>query len=241
MPVHTHPNITQKRTTLANESRKMPESDARTSTRGRPSSASGTSSYLTMRPVASFTGRAPTRLRRMATDSPRVLMASSPQSITATVSGYTPSLAARCCSRILRAASCPRCQAAGEGRRYGSSAWMLRPVGSTPVPSRSRSPPTPGSTYSPFSALRMDAVSSVLRSSSRLISSASSSRPRVVSRCARAASAAARAVFRPSSCSGPKTTDTSCWMSWAASWSPNARRILRPVIGVCCCGGGGGD
>lgn len=65
-------------TTLAKLSLKIPERLASTSTRGRPSSGRGTSSYLTTRPVASLTGLAPTSARAIATLSPRVLMASKP-------------------------------------------------------------------------------------------------------------------------------------------------------------------
>mmetsp|Transcript_36304 Transcript_36304/g.85358 ORF Transcript_36304/g.85358 Transcript_36304/m.85358 type:complete len:201 (+) Transcript_36304:688-1290(+) len=78
--------------TLANESRKIPDSDASTSTRGRPSFSSGISSKRTTRPVASTTGCAPIRPRTTATDSPLVLIASSPHRFTATVSGSSPAL-----------------------------------------------------------------------------------------------------------------------------------------------------
>mmetsp|Transcript_39448 Transcript_39448/g.97678 ORF Transcript_39448/g.97678 Transcript_39448/m.97678 type:complete len:213 (+) Transcript_39448:1229-1867(+) len=109
----------------------------------------------------------------MPTDSPLVLIASSPHRLTLTVSGYAPSLAARCCSMMARATRAPRSAAAGEGMRYGSRAWMLRPVGSTPGPSRSRSPPTAGSRYSPLSAFIAPLSSSTLRRRSERISTAS--------------------------------------------------------------------
>lgn len=51
----------------------------------------GMSSNLAMRPVPSFTGRAPTRCSTMATLSPLVLMASRPHRFTATVSGKAES------------------------------------------------------------------------------------------------------------------------------------------------------
>jgi hypothetical protein len=65
--------------------------------------------------------------------SPLVLMLSRPHRLTATVSGQDPPLACLCASRIASAALVPRSMAASEGMRYGSSAWMLRPVGSTPA------------------------------------------------------------------------------------------------------------
>mmetsp|Transcript_6901 Transcript_6901/g.25387 ORF Transcript_6901/g.25387 Transcript_6901/m.25387 type:complete len:260 (-) Transcript_6901:2354-3133(-) len=111
----------------------------------------------------------------MATDSPFVLIASSPQRFTDTVSGNAPSFAAACCSRIAAATRAPRSVAAGDGIRYGSSAWMLRPVGNTPGPSRRRSPPTAGGRYSPFRTVSIPESSSTLRRSSDRISTASSS------------------------------------------------------------------
>mmetsp|Transcript_26159 Transcript_26159/g.51360 ORF Transcript_26159/g.51360 Transcript_26159/m.51360 type:complete len:210 (-) Transcript_26159:1930-2559(-) len=110
-------------TTFPNVSRKIPLILHRTSTRGRPNSSRGSNSNLTIRPVASFTGRAPTRASTTATLSPLVLMASKPQSVTATVSGNGDSSEARPSSRAFRvsasrtafAISCPLLQAAGEG------------------------------------------------------------------------------------------------------------------------------
>mmetsp|Transcript_153853 Transcript_153853/g.279456 ORF Transcript_153853/g.279456 Transcript_153853/m.279456 type:complete len:203 (+) Transcript_153853:742-1350(+) len=140
-------------TTLAKVSRNMPDIMHNTSRRGRPPNVSnGRSSKRTIRPVPSLTSAAPTNARTIATLSPFVLMASSPHKFTLTVSGYIPSCSARCWAMIASAASVPRSTAAGLGMRYGSNAWMLRPVGRTPGPSRSKSPPAAGRTYSPFMA-----------------------------------------------------------------------------------------
>ena len=91
---------------------------ASTSMRGRPSSSSGSSSNRTMRPVPSFIGLAPTSASRIPTLSPFVLMASSPHSDTATVSGYAPSASlSRCDWRMDSAIYKPRSMAAGDGIR----------------------------------------------------------------------------------------------------------------------------
>mmetsp|Transcript_8911 Transcript_8911/g.27048 ORF Transcript_8911/g.27048 Transcript_8911/m.27048 type:complete len:249 (-) Transcript_8911:127-873(-) len=161
----------------------MPDMLHSTSMRGRPSSSSGTSSKRATRPVPSVTGRAPTSSSTMPTLSPLVLMASRPHRLTATVSGSAPLFASACAWRICVATSAPRARAAAEGMRYGSSAWMLRPVGSTPSPSRNRSPPASGRTYSPASALRTASSSSVLRCSSARMSTARSSLASSAARC----------------------------------------------------------
>ncbi len=62
--------------------RKMPDMLHSTSTRGRPSSASGRSAKRAMRPVPSRTGAAPTRRNTIATLSPFVLIASRPHRLT---------------------------------------------------------------------------------------------------------------------------------------------------------------
>mmetsp|Transcript_10513 Transcript_10513/g.44746 ORF Transcript_10513/g.44746 Transcript_10513/m.44746 type:complete len:273 (-) Transcript_10513:305-1123(-) len=195
-------------TTLAKESRKMPDMLHSTSTRGRPggsSSSRGMSSYRATRPVPSFTARAPTSSSTMPTDSPFVLIASRPQRLTDTVSGNAPSFAARCCANNACAMRLPRSAAAGLGMRYGSSAWMLRPVGNTPGPSRSRSPPAAGGRYSPFRARSAPLSSSVFRRSSSRISNASSSRASDAER-ARSASESGTAT---SAASAPGVKDTS--------------------------------
>mmetsp|Transcript_5320 Transcript_5320/g.7657 ORF Transcript_5320/g.7657 Transcript_5320/m.7657 type:complete len:204 (+) Transcript_5320:942-1553(+) len=167
-------NISSSRsTTLANESLKIPLSEAKTSIRGRFNFSKGMRSNLTTRPVPSLTGSAPTNARTIATDSPRVLIASSPHRVTATVSGYAPSFASRCCRIISFAAFCPLAHAPALGMRYGSSACMFRPVGNTDVPSRSKSPPGAGGTYPPERALMTLSISSVVRHSRWLISVAS--------------------------------------------------------------------
>ena len=156
----------------------MPDMLHSTSTRGRPfgsSSSRGISSYRATRPGA-LLHRA--RADELQHDTHRLalrLMASKPQRFTETVSGYAPSLAARCCASNARAMRLPRSAAAGLGMRYGSSAWMLRPVGSTPGPSRPAAR-RPGR-YSPFQSPQAPAASSsVFRRSSSRISRASSSR-----------------------------------------------------------------
>mmetsp|Transcript_77889 Transcript_77889/g.130790 ORF Transcript_77889/g.130790 Transcript_77889/m.130790 type:complete len:224 (-) Transcript_77889:276-947(-) len=155
-------------TMFGNVSLKMPDKFARMSMRGLPSSSKGISSKRTIRPVPSRSGRAPTSASAMASDSPRVLIASSPHNITATVSGYVSCLA-KCCSTIFCAAILPLSHAPAEGMRYGSRAWMLRPVGRTSYPSRSRSPPVAGRTYSPLRARSIPEISwGVCRSLSRI-------------------------------------------------------------------------
>mmetsp|Transcript_3911 Transcript_3911/g.11358 ORF Transcript_3911/g.11358 Transcript_3911/m.11358 type:complete len:207 (+) Transcript_3911:1227-1847(+) len=160
-------------TTFWKLSRKIPLMLQSTSMRGRPSSSRGTSSKRAMRPVPSLRGRAPTSCSTMATDSPFVLMASKPQRFTDTVCGRTPLFAALWDSRMDSATATPRCRAAAPGILYGSRAWMFRPVGSTPAPSRSRSPPASGRMYSPFSARSTECTSSVFWSSSPAMSMAS--------------------------------------------------------------------
>mmetsp|Transcript_9530 Transcript_9530/g.37122 ORF Transcript_9530/g.37122 Transcript_9530/m.37122 type:complete len:236 (+) Transcript_9530:1189-1896(+) len=74
---------------------------------------------------------------------------------------------------MARATRAPLSAAAGLGILYGSSAWMLRPVGSTPGPSRRRSPPVAGGTYSPPNARMTPVSSSVFFLSKSRISTAS--------------------------------------------------------------------
>mmetsp|Transcript_1626 Transcript_1626/g.6167 ORF Transcript_1626/g.6167 Transcript_1626/m.6167 type:complete len:224 (+) Transcript_1626:2036-2707(+) len=149
-----------------------------TSTRGLPfgkSSSRGISSYRATLPVPSFTERAPISSRTIPTDSPLVLIASSPHRLTLTVSGYWSSFSFRCCFKMACAIFLPRSAAATLGMRYGSKAWMLRPVGSTPGPSLSKSPPAAGARYSPFNALSAPINSSVFRRSKDRMETASSS------------------------------------------------------------------
>mmetsp|Transcript_50926 Transcript_50926/g.150110 ORF Transcript_50926/g.150110 Transcript_50926/m.150110 type:complete len:320 (-) Transcript_50926:311-1270(-) len=188
-------------TTFAKVSRKMPLREQSASTRGRPSSSSGMSSKRTTRPVCSWTGRAPMRPRTTPTLSPRVLMASRPQRFTAMVSGYAP-VSSSCSWIDASAMARPRAVAVALGMRYGSRAWMLRPVGSTPAPSRSRSPPGAGRMYSPFSARRRLVSSSPFCRRSSRIEAASLTRPtstsEVQARTASSAAAPAQSRFRAS-------------------------------------------
>ena len=59
-----------KSTTFAKESLNIPLNDARTSILGLRSSSNGIKSYLTTLPVPSLIGRAPTKARTIAIDSP---------------------------------------------------------------------------------------------------------------------------------------------------------------------------
>mmetsp|Transcript_4671 Transcript_4671/g.10408 ORF Transcript_4671/g.10408 Transcript_4671/m.10408 type:complete len:207 (-) Transcript_4671:3051-3671(-) len=160
-------------TTLAKESRKIPDRLASTSILGLPSSSILTRSNRTTLPVPSFTGFAPTRERTMAMDSPRVLIVSRPHNVTAVVSGNFPSLLCWCCLITSSAASWPLIQAPADGIRYGSRACIFFPVGSTDVPSRNRSPPGFGGTYPPSRAVTTASSSSVLRDRSETMSVAS--------------------------------------------------------------------
>ena len=141
----------------------------KTSMRGRPSSSRGINSYRATRPVFSLTDRAPSKAKTMATDSPLVLMASRPQRLTETVSGNCPSFSCRCLAMISLATSLPRMNAALDGMRYGSNACIFLPVGKTPGPSRSKSPPAAGWTQSPFNALTKPTSNSSLLRCKRLL------------------------------------------------------------------------
>mmetsp|Transcript_10304 Transcript_10304/g.27470 ORF Transcript_10304/g.27470 Transcript_10304/m.27470 type:complete len:279 (+) Transcript_10304:243-1079(+) len=141
-------------TTCSKQSRKIPDIDTSTSILGRPSASNGISSKDAVRPVASHTSLAPTRPSTSPTLSPRVLILSRTHSGTATVSGYAPSLSARCFSMSASASAAPLAYARALGMRYGSSEKMFRPVGNTSFPSRSTSPPSAGGTYPPRSATK---------------------------------------------------------------------------------------
>mmetsp|Transcript_688 Transcript_688/g.2035 ORF Transcript_688/g.2035 Transcript_688/m.2035 type:complete len:279 (-) Transcript_688:1219-2055(-) len=165
-------------TTFWKLSLKIPDMFAMTSILGRPSSLRGISSKRATLPVLSLSVLAPTKCKTMATASPLVLMESRPQRATAQVSGYSPSFCSWCCAMISLAAEVPLRKAAWDGILYGSRAWMFLPVGRTPGPSLSRSPPATEGMYSPRRARTTLFISSVFFSSRPLISSAVSTSSR---------------------------------------------------------------
>mmetsp|Transcript_722 Transcript_722/g.2427 ORF Transcript_722/g.2427 Transcript_722/m.2427 type:complete len:341 (+) Transcript_722:887-1909(+) len=136
---------------LMKRSRNTPEHVTTTSMRGRPSSSTGMSSSLFTRPRLSGTGRTPTRDMTWARLSPYVLMLSVPQSVKATVSGYSPLLSARRRSMRRSTTTLAQSTAAWVGMDWGSRACMFLPVGSTSG-LRMGSPPGPGVMNLPSSA-----------------------------------------------------------------------------------------
>ena len=107
--------------TCGNASRKKPEIRTVTSTRGRPSSASGTTSKpVTRRDASSHTGRHPIRASTSAMSSPWVRIALVPHTVSPTVAGHSPvSSRWRASSESARAR--PTSQALRDGIAFGST------------------------------------------------------------------------------------------------------------------------
>ena len=143
---------------LMKRSRKTPEHVTTTSIRGRPSSSSGIASTRLIRPSESGSGRTPTIHSTCASDSPYVLMLSVPQRTKAIDSGYAPLLSRAWRSRRRSTTTLAQSHAAIVGIACGSSACMLRPVGST-AGLRIGSPPGAGSMKLPSRPSRSAPIS----------------------------------------------------------------------------------